>query len=37
MVPVMGDQNGEGEVIGCNSFQRGRGEEARRLHDAEGE
>jgi hypothetical protein len=24
MVPVMGDGNGEGEVMGCGYFQRGR-------------
>jgi hypothetical protein len=26
MVPIMGDENEEGEVMGCISFQRGRGD-----------
>jgi hypothetical protein len=25
MVPIMGDGNGEGDVIGCDRFRRGRG------------
>jgi hypothetical protein len=36
MTPVMGDGNGEGETTGCGYFWRGRGEEARRLHSADG-
>jgi hypothetical protein len=25
MMPITGDENGEGEVIGCGHFWRGRG------------
>jgi hypothetical protein len=36
MSPVMGDGNDEGEVMWCDRFRRGRGEETRQLHGATG-
>jgi hypothetical protein len=36
MTPVTGDENGEGEVMGCGHLGGG-GEEVRQLHSIEGE
>jgi hypothetical protein len=36
MTPVMGDGNGEGEAMGCDRFQRGRGGGGEQLHGVEG-
>jgi hypothetical protein len=36
MAPVTGDEDREGEAMGCDHFQRGRWEESRWFHDARG-
>jgi hypothetical protein len=36
MMPVMGDENEEGDAMECGRFWRGVGEEAKRLHSTEG-